>query len=185
MEQFAEDAALLDKIRRHLNQHAEIQSRVVAGKEEEGAKFKDYFTHDELLSKVPSHRALAMFRGRNEGILQLSLNADPGQDEKSTGSYCETIICDHFGVNIGSAAADRWRKQVVSFAWRIKILMHMETELMGNLREIAETDAIKVFADNLKDLLMAAPAGPRCTLGIDPGFAPAVKWPWSTTQVSF
>lgn len=141
MEQFAEDAALLDKIRRHLNQHAEIQSRVVAGKEEEGAKFKDYFTHDELLSKVPSHRALAMFRGRNEGILQLSLNADPGQDEKSTGSYCETIICDHFGVNIGSAAADRWRKQVVSFAWRIKILMHMETELMGNLREIAETDA--------------------------------------------
>ncbi|MBV7298701.1 Tex family protein [Enterovibrio paralichthyis] len=175
MEQFAEDAALLDKIRRHLNQHAEIQSRVVAGKEEEGAKFKDYFAHDELLSKVPSHRALAMFRGRNEGILQLSLNADPGQDEKSTGSYCETIICDHFGVNIGSAAADRWRKQVVSFAWRIKILMHMETELMGNLREIAETDAIKVFADNLKDLLMAAPAGPRCTLGIDPGLRTGCK----------
>ncbi|WP_325891374.1 Tex family protein [Grimontia sp. NTOU-MAR1] len=175
MEQFAEDAALLDKIRRHLNQSAEIQARVVAGKEEEGAKFKDYFAHDELLSKVPSHRALAMFRGRNEGILQLSLNADPGQDEKSTGSYCETIISDHYGVTIDSALADRWRKQVVSFAWRIKILMHMETELMGSLREIAENDAIKVFADNLKDLLMAAPAGPRCTLGIDPGLRTGCK----------
>ncbi|CZF84410.1 hypothetical protein GCE9029_04385 [Grimontia celer] len=175
MEQFAEDAALLDKIRRHLNQSAEIQARLVAGKEEEGAKFKDYFAHDEFLSKVPSHRALAMFRGRNEGILQLSLNADPGQDEKSTGSYCETIISDHYGVTLGAAAADRWRKQVVSFAWRIKILMHMETELMGNLREMAETDAIKVFADNLKDLLMAAPAGPRCTLGIDPGLRTGCK----------
>ncbi|STO55809.1 Tex family protein [Grimontia hollisae] len=175
MEQFAEDAALLDKVRRHLNQNAEIQSRVVAGKEEEGAKFKDYFAHDERLSKVPSHRALAMFRGRNEGILQLSLNADPGQDEKSTGSYCETLICDHYGVKLGTAPADRWRKQVVSFAWRIKILMHMETELMGNLRESAENDAIKVFADNLKDLLMAAPAGPRCTLGIDPGLRTGCK----------
>ncbi|KXF82708.1 Tex family protein [Enterovibrio coralii] len=175
MEQFAEDAALLDKIRRHLNQQAQIQARVVAGKENEGAKFKDYFEHDELLSKVPSHRALAMFRGRNEGILQLSLNADPGQDEGSTGSYCETIIANHYGITLGSAAADRWRKQVVSFAWRIKILMHMETELMGNLREIAETDAIKVFADNLKDLLMAAPAGPRCTLGIDPGLRTGCK----------
>ncbi|WP_158175081.1 Tex family protein [Grimontia hollisae] len=175
MEQFAEDAALLDKVRRHLNQNAEIQSRVVAGKEEEGAKFKDYFAHDERLSKVPSHRALAMFRGRNEGILQLSLNADPGQDEKSTGSYCETLICDHYGVKLGTAPADRWRKQVVSFAWRIKILMHMETELMSNLREKAENDAIKVFADNLKDLLMAAPAGPRCTLGIDPGLRTGCK----------
>ncbi len=175
MEQFAEDAALLDKIRRHLNQHAKIQARVIAGKENEGAKFKDYFEHDELLTKVPSHRALAMFRGRNEGILQLSLNADPQQDEKSTGSYCENIISDHFGVTLGSAPADRWRKQVVSFAWRIKILMHMETELMGNLRELAENDAIKVFADNLKDLLMAAPAGPRCTLGIDPGLRTGCK----------
>ncbi|MDD1793528.1 RNA-binding transcriptional accessory protein [Enterovibrio makurazakiensis] len=175
MEQFAEDAALLDKIRRHLNQQAELQARVIAGKENEGAKFKDYFAHDERLTKVPSHRALAMFRGRNEGILQLSLNADPGQDEKSTGSYCENIICDHFGVTLGTAAADRWRKQVVSFAWRIKILMHMETELMGNLREMAENDAIKVFADNLKDLLMAAPAGPRSTLGIDPGLRTGCK----------
>ncbi|WP_017006741.1 Tex-like N-terminal domain-containing protein, partial [Enterovibrio norvegicus] len=175
MEQFAEDAALLEKIRRQLTQHAELQSRVIAGKENEGAKFKDYFEHDERLTKVPSHRALAMFRGRNEGILQLSLNADPGQDDKSTGSYCENIICDHFKVTIDSAPADRWRKQVVSFAWRIKILMHMETELMGNLREMAESDAIKVFADNLKDLLMAAPAGPRSTLGIDPGLRTGCK----------
>lgn len=175
MERFAEDATLLAKIRRHLQQNAEFSSRVVEGKEQEGAKFKDYFEHDEALTRVPSHRALAMFRGRNEGILQLNLNADPGQDTKSTGSYCETIIADHYDINLGSKPADRWRKQVISFAWRIKISMHMETEMMGGLRDMAETGAIQVFADNLKDLLMAAPAGPRCTLGIDPGLRTGCK----------
>ncbi len=175
MERFAEDAALLDKIRRYLQQNAELTARLVDGKEQEGAKFKDYFEHNELLSKVPSHRALAMFRGRNEGVLQLALNADPGQDALSTGSHCENIIASHYGVNIGSAPADRWRKQVISWAWRIKILMHMETELMGALRDQAENAAIDVFADNLKDLLMAAPAGPRVTLGIDPGLRTGCK----------
>lgn len=175
IEKFAEDADLLAKIRQHLQQNALLESRVIAGKEEEGAKFKDYFEHNERLNSVPSHRALAMFRGRNEGILQLAINADPNQDEGVTGSYCETIIANHLQVKLENAPADRWRKQVVGFAWRIKILLHMETELMANLREQAETDAIDVFAHNLKDLLMAAPAGPRCTLGIDPGLRTGCK----------
>ncbi|OAN16977.1 RNA-binding transcriptional accessory protein [Photobacterium jeanii] len=175
MERFAEDAALLDKIRRHLQTNAELSSRVIDGKEQEGAKFKDYFEHDELLKNVPSHRALAMFRGRNEGILQLSLNADPSQEEGVRGSYCEVIIADHYGVTLGTQPADTWRKQVISWAWRIKILMHMETELMSTLRDKAEDGAMQVFADNLKDLLMAAPAGPRTTLALDPGLRTGCK----------
>ena len=175
MERFAEDATLLDKIRRYLKQNAELQSQVVAGKEQEGAKFKDYFEHNEKISLVPSHRALAMFRGRNEGFLQLNLNADPNQEAGVKGSYCEVIITDHYKVNLGNNPADTWRKQVISWTWRIKILTHMETELMGALRETAELEGINVFANNLKDLLMAAPAGPKATLGLDPGLRTGVK----------
>ncbi|ELR64029.1 Transcription accessory protein [Photobacterium marinum] len=175
MERFAEDAALLDKIRRHLQGNAELTSRVVEGKEQEGAKFKDYFEYSEQLKQIPSHRALALFRGRNEGFLQLSLNADPQQEEGVRGSYCEVMIADHYGVKPGSQPADSWRKQVISWAWRIKILMHMETELMSALREKAEDGAMQVFADNLKDLLMAAPAGPRVTLALDPGLRTGCK----------
>ncbi|MGF1758090.1 RNA-binding transcriptional accessory protein [Photobacterium sagamiensis] len=175
MERFAEDAGLLDKIRRQLQANAELTSRMVDGKEQEGAKFKDYFEHNERLTNVPSHRALAMFRGRNEGFLQLSLNADPNQDEGVRSSYCEVIIADHYGVKLGTQPADVWRKQVISWAWRIKILMHMETELMSALREKAEEGAMQVFADNLKDLLMSAPAGPRTTLALDPGLRTGCK----------
>ncbi|MCW8329555.1 RNA-binding transcriptional accessory protein [Photobacterium sp. SDRW27] len=175
MERFAEDAALLDKIRRQLQNNAELTSRLVDGKEQEGAKFKDYFEYNEPLKNIPSHRALALFRGRNEGFLQLSLNADPQQDEGVRGSYCEVMIADHYGVTLGSQPADSWRKQVISWAWRIKILMHMETELMSALREKAEDGAMQVFADNLKDLLMAAPAGPRITLALDPGLRTGCK----------
>ncbi|PSV36596.1 RNA-binding transcriptional accessory protein [Photobacterium sp. GB-27] len=175
MERFAEDATLLDKIRRQLNGQAELTSRLVDGKEHDGAKFKDYFEYNEPLKTIPSHRALALFRGRNEGFLQLALNAVPNQDEGVRGSYCEVIIADHYGVKLGSAPADAWRKQVISWAWRIKILMHMETELMSALREKAEDGAMQVFADNLKDLLMAAPAGPRVTLALDPGLRTGSK----------
>ncbi|HIF9476924.1 TPA: Tex family protein [Photobacterium damselae] len=175
MERFAEDAALLEKIRRHLTEQAELTSRVVDGKEHEGAKFKDYFEYSEKVKQIPSHRALALFRGRNEGFLQLSLNADPNQDESVRGSYCEVIIADHYKVQLGTKPNDAWRKQVISWAWRIKILMHMETELMAALRERAEDGAMQVFADNLKDLLMAAPAGPRVTLAIDPGLRTGSK----------
>ncbi|WP_104026757.1 Tex family protein [Vibrio jasicida] len=175
MERIAEDANLLEKIRAHLNRSAEMGARVVEGKEQEGEKFKDYFNHNEALSKVPSHRALAMLRGRNEGFLTLAMNADPEQEEGVRQSYCETIIADHYGVTLSSAPADTWRKQVISWAWRIKVSMHMETELMGAMKERAEIEAIEVFATNLKDLLMAAPAGPRATLGLDPGLRTGSK----------
>lgn len=175
MERIAEDANLLEKIRNHLNRNAELVSRVVEDKEQEGEKFKDYFNHNEPLSKVPSHRALAMLRGRNEGFLTLAMNADPEQEEGARQSYCETIIADHYGVTLSSAPADTWRKQVISWAWRIKVSMHMETELMGAMKERAEIEAIEVFATNLKDLLMAAPAGPRATLGLDPGLRTGSK----------
>ncbi|WP_117235635.1 Tex family protein [Vibrio maerlii] len=175
MERIAEDANLLEKIRQHLTRNAELVSRVVDGKEQAGEKFKDYFEHNEAISKVPSHRALAMLRGRNEGFLQLSMNADPEQDESIRTSYCEDIIANHYGIHLSQAPADTWRKQVISWAWRIKVSMHMETELMGAMKERAEIEAIDVFATNLKDLLMAAPAGPRATLGLDPGLRTGSK----------
>ncbi|PMG05802.1 RNA-binding transcriptional accessory protein [Vibrio breoganii] len=175
MERIAEDADLLEKLRNYLNKHAQLQSRVISGKESEGEKFKDYFEHDEAISRVPSHRALAMLRGRNEGFLQLSLNADPAQDPSIRSSYCETIIADHYRISLSDAPADTWRKQVISFAWRVKVSMHLETELMSAMKERAEIGAIEVFATNLKDLLMAAPAGPRATLGLDPGLRTGCK----------
>ncbi|AYH49814.1 MULTISPECIES: Tex family protein [Dickeya] len=175
MERFAEDAALLAKVRDYLWKNAHLVSRVVEGKEEDGAKFRDYFDHHEPLSQVPSHRALAMFRGRNEGVLQLSLNADPQFDEPPKESHCEQIIVDHLGLRLGNAPADSWRRAVVNWTWRIKVLLHLETELMGSVREKAEDEAINVFARNLHDLLMAAPAGMRATMGLDPGLRTGVK----------
>ncbi|EOX1846073.1 Tex family protein [Vibrio cholerae] len=176
MERIAEDANLLEKIRQHLNRNAEIMSRVVEGKEQAGEKFKDYFDHREPISKAPSHRALAMLRGRNEGFLTLTLNADPELEESARqSSYCETLIAEHYGIHLSQATADAWRKQVISWAWKIKISMHMETELMSAMKERAEIEAIEVFATNLKDLLMAAPAGPRATLGLDPGLRTGCK----------
>lgn len=175
MERIAEDADLLEKVRKHLNRNAQLQAKVVAGQEQAGEKFKDYFEHNESLSKVPSHRALAMLRGRNEGALTLAMDADPEQEEGVRQSYCETLIADHYGITLSSAPADAWRKQVISWAWRIKVSMHMETELMGAMKERAEIEAIEVFATNLKDLLMAAPAGPRATLGLDPGLRTGSK----------
>ncbi|WP_341659500.1 Tex family protein [Vibrio sp.] len=175
MEQIAENADLLEKIRSYLNRHAELESKVVEGKEREGEKFKDYFSHSEPLNKVPSHRALAMLRGRNEGFLTLTMNADPSQEQGTRQSYCETIIADHYGITVSEAPSDGWRKQVISWAWRVKVSMHMETELMGAMKERAEVEAIEVFATNLKDLLMAAPAGPRATLGLDPGLRTGSK----------
>ncbi|RVU76669.1 Tex family protein [Pantoea dispersa] len=175
MERFAEDATLLAKVRDYLWKNAHLVARVVEGKEEEGAKFRDYFDHHEALSSVPSHRALAMFRGRNEGVLQLSLNADPQFDEAPRESYGETLIADHLGLRLNNAPADGWRKAVVSWTWRIKVLLHLETELMGTIRERAEDEAINVFARNLHDLLMAAPAGMRATMGLDPGLRTGVK----------
>ena len=171
MERFAEQADLLEKLRDYLWQNATLRARVVAGKEQEGAKFKDYFEHDEPLHKAPSHRVLAMLRGRNEGILNLALVT--GDDESA--SPCEGIIAHHLKLNLQSRPADKWLQGVVSWTWKIKLSLQMETELIGRIRESAEDEAIKVFAMNLKDLLMAAPAGMRCTMGLDPGIRTGVK----------
>ena len=175
MERFAEDAGLLAKVRDYLSKNALLVSKVLEGKEIEGAKFQDYFDHQELLKNVPSHRALAMFRGRNEGILQLSLNADPEAEEGSRQSYCEEIIRDYLGVRFTDQPADKWREQVISWTWKIKVALHLETELMATLREKAEDEAIDVFARNLTALLMAAPAGAKNTMGLDPGLRTGVK----------
>jgi len=174
MERFAEDATLLQKIRQHLNQNSVLESKMVKGKEKEGAKFRDYFEHTEKLSKIPSHRALAMLRGRNEGMLSLSMNADPDNESKQ-GSYCAVIIADHFKLNLTDSAVDQWLKTVVTATWRIKIALQMETEFIAKMREQAESEAINVFAKNLGDLLMAAPAGAKTTLGLDPGLRSGVK----------
>ena len=175
MERFAEDAGLLAKVRDYLSKNALIVSKVIERKEAEGEKFQDYFDHQELLKNVPSHRALAMFRGRNEGILQLSLNADPEAEETSRQSYCEEIIRDYLGVRFTGQPADKWREQVIAWTWKIKVALHLETELMATLREKAEDEAIDVFARNLTALLMAAPAGAKNTMGLDPGLRTGVK----------
>src|SRR5688572_29032477 len=168
MERFSEDAALLEKLRNFLRADGYISAKVVAGKETEGEKFRDYFAHKELLSKTPSHRALAMFRGRNEGILTLALelkeDLEPGQTHP-----CEILVAEHWKIQDKRRAADAWLAEVVRWSWRVKLLTHLETDLLGDLRERAEADAIEVFARNLKDLLLAAPAGQLATIGLDPG----------------
>ncbi|MFV7761576.1 Tex family protein [Shewanella algae] len=175
MERIAEDAELLAKVRSHLQQSAVIESRLIAGKEKEGAKFRDYFEHTEKLSSVPSHRALAMLRGRNEGVLSLSMNADPEEAEAKAGSYCEVLIAEHLRLKLSDSALDNWLKTVITATWRIKIALQMETEFIARMREAAETEAIKVFARNLGDLLMAPPAGAKATMGLDPGLRTGVK----------
>ncbi|MGO4892172.1 Tex family protein [Flavobacterium sp. W21_SRS_FM6] len=175
MERFAEDASLLQKIRQYLTKNAHIKSQIVKGKEQDGSKYSDYFSHSELLINTPSHRALAMFRGRNEGILQVNLDADPQKEEGQKSSYCEQIIADYLGLKFNGLASDAWFASVVQWTWRVKIMLHMENELFGTLREKAEHDAISVFAKNLNDLLMAAPAGAKITMGLDPGLRTGVK----------
>ncbi|WP_205341830.1 Tex family protein [Denitrificimonas caeni] len=173
MERFAEDATLLDRLRRVLQQDALLRARVIVGKEHDGAKFSDYFEHDELFKRVPSHRALAIFRGRNEGFLTASLSL--GDETPGSMHPCEIIIAEHFAIKNQQRPADKWLAEVVRWTWRVKLSSHLETDLFGQLREQAETEAINVFARNLHDLLLAAPAGPRCTLGLDPGLRTGSK----------
>lgn len=174
MERFAEDANLINKVRGFMKQEATLSVRLVPGKEQEGAKFSDYFEHDEPLKGVPSHRALAILRGRNEGVLSFSLvTGDPS--DKLAASPCESMIADHFGIENQGRAADKWLNEVVRWTWRIKLLTHLETELVGEVRNAAEEEAIKVFGQNLKDLILAAPAGAKATMGLDPGLRTGVK----------
>ncbi len=173
MERFAEDAKLLAKLRAHLKDNAQIEARVIAGKEEAGSKYRDYFEHNELLNKIPSHRALAMLRARNEGFLQLSINPEPSAEDPA--QFCAQIIADHYRLAVSGKAASDWLMGVVQWAWKIKIALHLENEFLGSMREKSELDAIEVFAKNLKDLLMAAPAGAKVTMGIDPGLRTGCK----------
>lgn len=168
IERFSEDADLLAKLRKHLLKQAHLTSKVVKTKTQEAAKYRDYFEHSELLKKVPSHRALAMFRGRNESFLRLSLDVDPHQ-EKSVLCSAEQIILDHYNLRFSQQAGAAFLAKVVHLSWQSKLSVSLETELLGQLRDRAEGDSINVFATNLSDLLMAAPAGAKVTLGLDPG----------------
>ncbi|MEE2025424.1 Tex family protein [Alkalimonas mucilaginosa] len=173
MERFAEDANLLARLRQQLSQHGVLKSSLVAGKEKEGAKFRDYFEHSELWRQLPSHRALAMFRGRNEGFLQLQLL--PDSDEAQAHANCIALVANHFNLSNKGRPADAFLQTVAQWTWKVKLYLHLENDLLSELRERAEAEAIKVFARNMKDLLMAAPAGLRPTMALDPGLRTGVK----------
>lgn len=178
LERFAEDATLLQKLREYLLEHGIVESKVIDGKNEAAEKYADYFDYSETLSTIPSHRALALFRARREDLLSVQLRLD-SEAEKPTWSAphnpCEMRIANHFSIKNQGRPADAWLADTVRWTWRVKSFLHLESELMGALRARAETEAINVFARNLKDLLLAAPAGPRATMGLDPGIRTGVK----------
>jgi uncharacterized protein len=171
-EGLAENAALLGRLRDHMRKVGRLAAKVVAGKEAAGAKFADYFAHTEDFSRVPSHRALAMFRGRNEEVLTLDLEVDA--EAPRGDSPAERACAAAVGAG-GQGAGDKWLRDAAAWAWRVKIRTSLTLDLMAELREAAEAEAIRVFARNLKDLLLAAPAGGRATMGLDPGIRTGVK----------
>ena len=173
IERWGEDAALLGELRQWLDSNGVIRAKVVEGKEAAGEKFRDYFDHAEPLAKIPSHRLLALFRGRREEFLQLEL--EPGNDVDAGNAYAEGRIARHAGVEERGRAADAWLRNACRLAWRAKIHLHLLLDLFNQAREKAEAEAIAVFGDNLKDLLLAAPAGPKAVLGLDPGLRTGVK----------
>jgi uncharacterized protein len=171
-EGLSENADLLGRLRAHMKQAARLSAKVVDGKEQEGAKFSDYFAHSEAWATAPSHRVLAMLRGRNEGVLALDLevDADAARGESPAERLCSGAL-DAFGAGPG----DKWLREGASWAWRVKLKGSLSLDLMVELREKAEEEAIRVFARNLKDLLLAAPAGGKATMGLDPGIRTGVK----------
>jgi len=173
MERFAENAELVGRLRRHVEERGVVQSKLIDGMAEKGAKFSDYFDYSEKWSKIPSHRALALFRGRNEGILSVDLTVDA--DDVSPVLPAVKMVADTYGIADRGRPADKWLMEAARFAWKVKLALHLELDLMGVLRDKAEEEAIQVFARNLKDLLLAAPAGARATLGLDPGIRTGVK----------
>ncbi|MDR3298544.1 MAG: RNA-binding transcriptional accessory protein [Candidatus Accumulibacter sp.] len=189
MELFSEDAELLGQLRQYLDEHGVVRSTVVEGKENEGAKFRDYFDYSEPLGTVPSHRALALLRGRNEGVLQVTLALDSELNEAAqssgaspftraevkTPNPCEARVAKRFGIADQGRPADKWLADTVRWTWRVKMFTHLELDLIGALRERAEEEAIRVFGANLRDLLLAAPAGQRATMGLDPGIRTGCK----------
>ncbi|HRO62138.1 MAG TPA: Tex family protein, partial [Burkholderiaceae bacterium] len=166
IERWGEDAALVGELRDWLHAAGVIRAKVVEGKEAAGEKFRDYFDHAEPLAKIPSHRLLALFRGRREEFLQLEL--EPGSDVDAGNAL-------HAGIQAAGRAADAWLLNACRLAWRAKLQLHLMLDLFAQAREQAEAEAIAVFGDNLKDLLLAAPAGPKAVLGLDPGLRTGVK----------
>ena len=173
MEQFSEEAALVSELREYFWDNAVLTSAVIEGQENNGSKFADYFEYSEQIAKIPSHRSLALFRGRNEGVLQLTL--DLPEVDATAMHPCEQRIARFVGVSNQERAADVFLAQAVRWTWRVKLHTRLDVDLLGRLREEAEDTAITVFAQNLKDLLLAAPAGRRAVLGLDPGLRTGVK----------
>ena len=173
MERWGEDAALVGELRTWLSDNGVIRARLADGKETEGAKYRDYFDHAEALAKIPSHRLLALFRARREEILFLEL--EPGTDPEAGNRYAEARVALRAGIADQGRAADRWLLDACRLTWRAKLHMHLMLDLFNQAREKAEAEAITVFGDNLKDLLLAAPAGPRTVLGLDPGIRTGCK----------
>ena len=169
-EELAETADLLGDLRGYLRREALVTAKVVPGQEEAGAKFSDYFNHSEKWSTMPSHRALALLRAMKEGVIRF----DIGPDKEVGEPRCESMVAARLQPS-GDGPGDRWLREVASWAWRVKLSTTMMTELVAELRARAHEEAISVFARNLKDLLLAAPAGARPTLGLDPGIRTGVK----------
>lgn len=172
-ETVSENADLLARLRDHMRTNGVLVSKVIEGQETKGQKFSDYFDHSEAVSKVAGHRALAMFRGRNEGVLTLDLAVEP--DAPRGTSRAEMMVAQALAGQLADGAADRWLKTVATWAWRVKLSNSLSIDILVELRERAEEEAITVFGRNLKDLLLAAPAGNRATLGLDPGIRTGVK----------
>ncbi|MGD7035354.1 Tex family protein [Methylotuvimicrobium buryatense] len=173
MERISEDAELLSELRERIWQKGIIHSAVVAGKEQEAAKFKDYFDYQEAINKIPSHRALALFRGRNEDLLSITLK--PAREDQYEHRLCEQFVAKRLNITDTNRPADAWLAETARFAWKIKLFTRIDLDLKLRLREAAELEAIRVFASNLRDLLLAAPAGPKATMGLDPGIRTGVK----------
>ncbi|TWF57261.1 Tex family protein [Neorhizobium alkalisoli] len=171
-ETISENADLLKKLRQHMRDGSVLKARVVDGKQEAGAKFSDYFDHTERWATAPGHRALAMLRGWNEEFLTLSIEVDA--DDPSPIKPAQRIIAMAFDIR-DKGAADRFLMDVAGWTWRVKLSVSLSLDLMREMRERAEEEAIHVFARNLKDLLLAAPAGSRATMGLDPGIRTGVK----------
>jgi len=173
LERFSEDAALIGSLRETLWQQGLVAAKVVAGKAKEGAKYADYFDFSEKLEKIPSHRTLALFRARAEGILDLDLM--PAADPEQGHLAAEGTVARHAGIADRGRPADRWLLDTARQAWRVKLYTHLSLDLFGRIRERAEDEAIRVFGDNIRNLLMAPPAGRRVVMGLDPGLRTGVK----------
>ena len=173
MESIAEDATLVGELRDWLWEKGQIRAKVVEGKENEGAKFRDYFDHVEAIGKIPSHRLLALMRARNEGVIELELA--PNVDAEQGHQEGEGRVAAHAGILDRGRAADAWLRETVRLTWRVKLHLHLTLDLFGRVREGAEDEAIRVFGDNLKDLMLAAPAGAKTVMGLDPGIRTGVK----------